>query len=157
MELRLRMPQIGRERRPARNDVGRAGEGGDPADRPARGLSELGDDSVDRQRRLRGSLHRVAAHRARRAAGVRAEAGVLVLGPVHPVDRRNEPDRDPLLLEHRALLDVELEKDVDVVAAGRVEAVGVEPAVTHRLRDRRSLVIRDRGRFVRGNPARHRA
>ena len=91
----------------------------DAARRADRAVPDLGRDLADVERELRGAGERVAALVHRRRAGVRRLAAPGEARALDPERPEHDAERDVHRLEHRALLDVELEVRGGVRRAAR--------------------------------------
>src|SRR5262245_9709624 len=72
-------------------------------------------------------------------------------------DRVDDADRQPFVLEDRALLDVELDPGVEVVALRLRDPLRIEPDRPHRLADRGALAVADLLGLLLREPADNRA
>src|SRR5215218_2214732 len=115
-----------------------------------RAVADLARDVADVERELRGAGERVAAPVHRRRPGVR---GLAAPGDPRALDAEraeHHPERQVQRLEHRPLLDVQLEVRASVLELrARLErAVELHPVLAQRVRQRNALAIRQRAQVV---------
>jgi len=118
------MAQVNGEIDPARHHIGRPGphpeltDGGDA-------IGCVGQRRIaDAQHQVGGALQGVAAQRHRRGAGMGGLAARTAFEPAHPLSRGHHPDGVARYLQHRPLLDMELQEAVPVARrAWRAAAV----------------------------------
>ena len=121
-----RRAQVDRELRVAGDDVGRAR----PDLHAPDGRDEVGlgaGAALDHQRHLGGGGEGVAAERHRRRAGVARMPVHPDLEPRRAVDRGDDADRQAFGLQHRPLLDMDLDEGRDMVGAKRSAPSGSPP------------------------------
>ena len=149
--------RVERERHLVRDGRGQVRLHVDASDRRHRRRAALQRDADDGADDLREPGHRVetAAHRAR--TGVIGAPDELDDVVRDRGDRVDHADRQPLVLEDRPLLDVQLDPGADVVARGLGDLPRVEADRLHRLADRQAVVLVDSLGVVRPDRADDRA
>src|SRR5215218_7825446 len=115
-----------------------------------RAVADLARDVADVERELRGAGERVAAPVHRRRPGVRGLAAPRDPRALDAERPEHHPERQVQRLEHRPLLDVQLEVRPSVLELrARLErAVELHPVLAQRVRQRDALAIRQRAQLV---------
>ena len=138
-----RRTHVEREAHAAGDHVHRPGQRLDAAD-GADHVGRAGGDRFDREHALGRGRERVAAQCHRHGARVAGDAGHLDVEAIAAVDRRHDADRQPRRLEHRSLLDVELDVGEHVARGERgvADARGIEAERAHRVAQRHAVAAR---------------
>jgi hypothetical protein len=114
----------------------------DSPDRRDRGASDALSGADQRRHDLRESRHWVAPQVHRKGASVVSDARELDIVVTKTGNARDHGDRQIRVFEHRALLDMQFDKALDVVSFCLAGALRMKPDGAHRLGDR-LVVIAD--------------